>query len=49
MGSCNAGLTCVDFQGDDLPRCADCAAAAFICSGGERCVDDPVSGPRCEP
>jgi hypothetical protein len=47
---CNAGFKCVDFQGDDLPRCADCTnAARFICSTGQTCVDDSVQGPQCTP
>jgi hypothetical protein len=47
---CNAGFKCVDFQGDDLPRCADCAnAARFICPTAQTCMDDPVQGPTCVP
>jgi hypothetical protein len=51
LGSCNAGFTCVDFLGNDLPRCSDCASAAlYICrSSTLRCIDDPVTGPQCVP
>ena len=47
---CNAGFKCVDFGGDDLPRCADCTnAARFICPTGQTCMDDAVQGPQCGP
>jgi len=47
---CNAGFKCVDFLGDDLPRCADCTnAARLICSTAQTCMDDAVQGPQCVP